>query len=521
MKEQLKKADVFGLVLIASALISYFIRSSWTYYQTAVVIAGALLVVVALILKAGEIRTGLGRRSTKFGINSGISVLLFVGVLALLNYLGNQHQKKFDLTTERLHSLGDESVKVLGELKEDVKIKAFYPLPEERETRELLDLYSTQNKRVSVEFIDPDKQPQLAQQYQVTVYGRQTNPFTGQQKVFGTLILDKGNGRVERVEKQDEVTEEDITNALIKLVKGMEKIVYFVEGHGEKDVNSPERTGYQVANNALAKDSYKVKTVNLVREEKIPMDAAVVVMAGPATEPFPQEMDKVDAYLNEGGSFLLMLDPPPAASLKDFTQKWSVNVGNNRVIDATGMGQLLGKGPDAPLITGYGKHKIVERFNMMTFFPLARSVEPASPAVTGLMAESLLLTTDQSWAESDLVSNKVGFDEKVDKKGPVSIATVVTKELSEGKRARLIVFGDSDFAMNANFANQGNGNLFVNTLKWLARDENFISIKTKSPADRPLTLTESGGRTVAFLLKYLFPGAALFSGIMVWAKRRK
>ena len=225
-----------------------------------------------------------------------------------------------------------------------------------------------------------------------------------------------------------------------------------------------------------------------------------MVMAGPATEPFPEEMNKLDAYLNAGGSVLLMLDPPPAATLKDFTEKWSVAVGNNRVIDITGMGQLLGKGPDTPLVTNYGQHQIVDRFNLMTFFPVARSVSPSKAPVAGLTAEPLIETASQSWGESDLKSNSVGFDEKVDVKGPVPIATVVTKDASEGQKARMIVFGDSDFAINANFSNQGNGNLFVNTVKWLARDENLISIKTKDPTDRPLTMTESGGTPFGILV---------------------
>jgi ABC-type uncharacterized transport system involved in gliding motility auxiliary subunit len=523
MKEQLKKADVLGLVLIASAVIAYLIRKNWTNLQTGVLVAGAALVVVSLILKAGDIRAGLGRRSTKFGINSGVSVLLFIGVLALVNYLGDQHQKRFDVTTEHMHSLGDESVKVLGELKDDVHVKAFYPLPEERDLRELLQLYSQQNGRVSVEFIDPDKQPTLAQQYQVTVYGRMVNPLTREQRAFGTLILDKGKGRVERIEKQDTVTEEDVTNALMKLVKGEEKTIYFVEGHGEKAIDGTDRNGYQVANSALGKDGYKVKTLSLVREEKVPADASAVAMVGPATEPFPQEMEKLDAYLNTGGSVLLMLDPPPGgASLKDFTQKWSVAVGDNRVIDLTGMGQLLGEGPASPLVTRYGEHKIVERFNLMTYFPLARSVAPAKEPAAGVSAQPLIETADQSWGWHDLTSNEVrSFDPKLDLKGPVPIATVVTKDVADGKKARMIVFGDSDFAKNANFSNQGNGNLFLNTVKWLARDENFISIKTKSPMDRPLTITESGGRTVGILLVFLFPGAVLLSGILVWARRRR
>jgi ABC-type uncharacterized transport system involved in gliding motility auxiliary subunit len=219
---------------------------------------------------------------------------------------------------------------------------------------------------------------------------------------------------------------------------------------------------------------------------------------------------------------LLMLDPPPAASLKDFMKKWSVSVGDNRVIDITGMGQLLRKGPDTPLVMSYGGHQILDRFNLMTFFPVARSVMPATTPLAGVTAEPLLETDPRSWGESDLKSNEVGFDEKVDVKGPVPIATVVTKDAGgEGNKARLIVFGDSDFATNVNFSNQGNGNLFVNTIKWLARDENLIAIKAKDPTDRPLTLTESGGATIAIVLLVLFPGAILVAGVLVWLKRRK
>jgi ABC-type uncharacterized transport system involved in gliding motility auxiliary subunit len=185
------------------------------------------------------------------------------------------------------------------------------------------------------------------------------------------------------------------------------------------------------------------------------------------------------------------------------------------------MSQLMGTGPQVPLVANYGNHKIVERFNVMTFFPLARSAAPATESAPGLTVERLLETSESSWGEADLKSDRVSFDEKADLKGPVPIATVASKAAEGGKKTRLIVMGDSDFAMNAYFGAQGNGNLFANTVKWLAQDENFISIKARSPTDRPLTLTESGGRTVSLLVMILFPGAVLFSGVYVWAKRRK
>lgn len=516
MKEQLKKADVYGLVLIASALISYFIRSVWTYWQTGAVVLGGVLLVVSLVLKSAEIREGMGRRSTRFGINSATSVVLLIGVLAFVNYLGAQHQKRIDMTTEHLHSLSDQSVQVAGQVQGDLKIKAFYPGGDDPATKDLLELYSAQNNRIAVEFIDPDKQPQTAQEYQVTSYG--SSPMGG--GAFGTVILEM-DGKNERIEKQSGVLEEDVTNALTKLVKGEKKTVYFVEGHGERPIASTDRTGYKAASNELEKANYGIKAVNLVQEGKVPDDASVVVMAGPQNEPFPQETDMLDAYLASGGAVLLLLDPSPSASLKDFARKWSIDVGDNRVLDASGVGKLFGAGPEIPLGQIYARHKITEKFNVMTFFPLARSVSPLKPPVDGITVEPLVETSERSWGEADMKSAEVSFDEKTDLAGPVPVAIVATKDAVEGKKGRLIVFGDSDFAMNSFFGTQGNGNLFTNAVKWLAQDENFISIAAKNPADRPIQMTESDGRLVSTVVVFLFPGAILAAGVFVWVKRRQ
>src|SRR5439155_11397661 len=137
----------------------------------------------------------------------------------------------------------------------------------------------------------------------------------------------------------------DLTNTLMKIVKGEKKTIYFTQGHGEKNLEDKERTGFSNAKGALEKESYVVKTVNLVQEGKVPDDASVLVMAGPTSEPFPNEMELIDAFLNKGGSALILLDPPPAASLTDFMKKWSIDIGNNFVVDASGVGRLFGAGP--------------------------------------------------------------------------------------------------------------------------------------------------------------------------------
>ncbi|HET9131006.1 MAG TPA: hypothetical protein VFO86_08670, partial [Terriglobia bacterium] len=142
MKEQLKKADLFGLAIIAATLIVYSTRSVWNMYQTIAAVVGGLLVVISFVLRWPDIKAGLGRRSTKFGINSATSVILLIGILGFINYLGAQHSKVIDMTTEKAFSLSDQSVTVVKQIKEDVHIKAFYPGPGEyAPDRDLLRLF--------------------------------------------------------------------------------------------------------------------------------------------------------------------------------------------------------------------------------------------------------------------------------------------------------------------------------------------------------------------------------------------
>ena len=157
----------------------------------------------------------------------------------------------------------------------------------------------------------------------------------------------------------------------------------------------------------------------------------------------------------------------------------------------------------------------------MTFFPLVRSVKPLMPPVAGVTVEELFSSNERSWGETNLKSGDAKFDENVDMKGPVPLAAAVTKNLSDNKKTRMVVIGDSDFASNGFFGSQGNGNLFLNTVTWLAQDENFISIRPKNPEDRRLTMTEAQGRLVSYVSVLLLPLSILVAGVSVWMKRRK
>jgi ABC-type uncharacterized transport system involved in gliding motility auxiliary subunit len=527
MNKFLQRLDTLGLLLVVGAALYYSVTDVWDRWALGLAIAGVLFFVVGTAANYRQIMESLGKRSTKYATNYVVSVLLVIALIAGLNFIGKRHVKRFDLTSAGTYTLAPQTLQVLAKLNKDLDIKAFFPGGDYPRLRDLLVNYCAHNQHVKYEFIDPDKQPDVAKRDGVSVYGTFQNPFTGSTLKFGTVILQFG-GRTEKIEKRsEEVREEDLTNAIIKLQRSSVKKIYFVTGHGEKDISDSERSGYSLAKKGLEDEGFQVETVNLAREGKVPADATVVVMAGPTTEPFPQEMQFINDYLNKGGGFLLMVDPSPSPGLENFAKGWGVQVDNDIVLDVSGAGRLMGAGPSIPLVMEYENHRITERFKSMTFFPLSRSVEGSKETVAGVTVEPLFKTNPNSWGETDVKSGEATFDEKKDIKGPLTLAVAVTKEVRPASdkgpaiKARLVIVGDSDFAINSYFGAQGNGNLFLNMASWLGSEEDLISIRPKAPEDRRIILTQSQQSLLRLVSVFILPGIVLVAGIVVWTRRRR
>jgi ABC-type uncharacterized transport system involved in gliding motility auxiliary subunit len=529
MKKYLQKLDTLGLLLLVGAVIWYSVSNVWGKWNLGLAIAGGALVLTGIAANYKQILASLGKRSTKYAANYVVSLILVIAIVSGLNYIGQKHTKRFDTTGSGQYTLAPQTIQVLKKLKHDVDIKAFFPGGDYAPLKELLIEYRTISHHVRYEFIDPDRQPDIAKQYDVTVYGTFQNPFTGSQLKFGTVIISYGN-RKEKIEKRsEEVQEEDLTNAIIKVERSEAKKIYFTQGHGEKDPDDTERSGYSEAKKALESQGYLVGTVNLASEGKVPPDAKVIVMAGPKTEPFPQEFQFINDFLNKGNvGFFGMVDPQPSPSLESFLKGWGIQVDNDLVLDVSGAGRLMGTGPSIPLVLNYENHKITDRFKAMTFFPLTRSIEKAKDVPSGITVDTLFKSNDNSWGETNLNNREASYDPGQDLKGPLSLAVAATKEIRAASdkgpaiKARMVVVGTSNFPINAYFSAQGNGNLFLNIVSWLAQDEDLISIRPKPVEDRRILLSQSQLAGVRLMTVFVLPGIALIAGIIViWNRRRK
>ena len=497
-------------------------------YSTKLAIAGLVCTLLYILSQWREIGQSFSGRQARFGTLAAASILVVFGILVAINYLSTRHNKRWDLTAARQFSLSDQTKKVLQDLKEPVKIRVFARSDEFQRFRDRLDEYTYQSKQVTAEYIDPEKRPGLAQQLGVTA--------------LNTVVFEY-KGRNEKVSSE---AEQELTNGLIKVIQGRQPKLYFTQGHGEKDTVTADRGGYSAINTGLTSGNFVVEKTILAQQGKVPDDADVVIVAGPKTDFLAPEIDALKAYLAKGGKLLVMLDPvlkadqPQPAALQGLLKEWGIDADNDIVLDVSGMGRLLGTDESVPVAASYPPHPITENFQLMTAYPLARSMTPVEGGVNGHTAQRLIETSRNSWGEMNLKSLTGGQPAKMDdddKKGPVALGAAVSAPAAsappppppaDGKPAdapkpaetRLVAIGDSDFASNGALGVSGNRDLFLNAVNWLAQQENLIAIRPRDPEDRRITLTADQERLIFFLTVLIVPGLVLLAGVQTWWRRR-
>jgi gliding motility-associatede transport system auxiliary component len=512
-----------AMVFVAVAIrFGYPAKEQWAYYLAW---GGLVAVLLYTLGQWREIAKLFAHRQARYGTLAATSVLVVLGILIAINYIGTRRNKRWDLTANKQFSLADQSRNVLQKLDAPLQVLVFAQEPEFPRYQDKLKEYAYVSKSMTTEYIDPDKKPTIAKQNQVQQYG--------------TIVFNY-KGRTERVTSDNE---QDITNGIIKVVSGQQRKVYFTQGHGEKDTTSAERDGYNGVAGALGRENYTVDKLVLAQQGSVPDDASVVVVAGPRIDFFPQEIDALKKYLDKSGKLLLEIDPPdkadspPLTNLIAVAHDWGVQVGNNVVVDVSGMGRLIGTDASVPVAASYPSHPITQRFSFITAYPLAREASPVTGGVNGHVAQAFVESSPRSWAETDikslLASGEVALDEsKGDKKGPIAIASAVSAAAAPATppkpgeadapkpETRVAVVGDSDFAANGGLGIQGNRDLFMNTVGWLSQQENLISIRPKEADDRRITLTSTQQTNIMWLSLLIIPAAVFGTGIFTWWRRR-
>lgn len=509
MKKLVPVIGLIGLFAVAAGGVTYAIKGMVEGYSITLIWGGLLALLYYFYVSFPDLKGILSGRSAKYGANTAFMILVFFMILVLISYMSSRYKVRWDLTATKRYTLSDQSRKIVKNMKKDVSAVAFYR-SDERTRQAMEDLlleFSQLSHHFTYQFIDPDKEPGAAAKYGVTAYR--------------TTLIKSGTN-------QQEVgfeSEERLVNAVIKVTRDEVKTVYFLKGHGENDMADIQNTGYKAIKDAIEKENYHVREMTLPGATEIPNDCSLLIVSGPKKDILPDEIKGVTNYINRGGSLLFMLDPAALPATAEFLGVYGFRIGNDIIIDK--MSQVFGANYLVPVVTQYEKeHPITAEFNVMTFFPLARSVDIDKDPAKG--AYPLAFTGEASWGETDkkaLEEGKAVYNEKTERKGPLPIAAVVSREAvgsAPDKKiyAKIVVIGDSDYVNNTHINLAGNKDFFLNTVNWLTEEADLISVRKKDANMTPVILTSSQGRFIFWIPVVVVPSFILVAGIAVLSRRR-
>lgn len=452
-------------------------------------------------------------RPVKYALNLSeglLKIIAIVIILALINFLAFVYFQPLDLTENQLFSLSPQTQQIVKNLSQPLKVWLFETKVTAVDIR-LLEKYQSYSPYFQFEVVNPNVNFSLAEQFGV--------------KSSGEIYVNYGSKkqRVEKTNHQDSLTEEQLTNSIVAIVGDRPLPIYFLQGHGEASLDETPGGLYQAITN-LKGQGYEIKTVNLAKTRAaIPKDANVVIIAGAVRPLLPAEIKAVKDYLDRGGKLLLMLAPKTTLGLEGILKAWGVELDNRLVVDASGFGTNIGYGPATVIITDYGNHPITVNFRGgISLYPMTRAISTTKK--DNIQAIALLITNDRSWAESNLSSLEAEYNPKQDIKGPLDIGVALKRiQSQEGKNieSRVVIFGNATFATNGWFEQQLNGDVFTNSVGWLAKEElQTLTIGPKEPKNRRLYLDSSQIQLITWLALGVVPFLGFFSATLVWFIRR-
>jgi ABC-type uncharacterized transport system involved in gliding motility auxiliary subunit len=462
--------------------------------------------------------SGEGRRAGKYGSSAVLSTILGIAILSMLGFLSTRYSQRWDWTEQSVHTLTDQSLKVLSGLEREVQATAFFSELDAPRVRDLLERYRHASDRFQLDFVDPNSRPDLVQ-----TYGLKEESLAR-----GLVRLAMGDDAVEVTEFE----EAKITNALVQLSRSSEKKIYVLAGHNERPISGVDadgKEGFGQAAQALRNENYQVESLIVAQAGGVPDDANAVVIAGPTRILPPEELAAIARYVKQGGALLLLLDPRANTNADQLMEGWGIDVGDDIIVD---MQLAFFQQYMSPFAGAYAaEHPITKPMGEQrdpTLFHVARSIE-IDEGGSGEF-QPIVYTGKKSWAERNLdllvASGRFDFDGD-DRIGPVPVAAAgVLKSQEDGAEAsvegRVVVIGDSDFATNEFMVRYGgNRDLLVNSINWLLGDVEAISVRPHQSRASRFVGSEQEVRAIQYLSVFVLPEAIAVMGVFAWWLRRK
>ena len=443
-------------------------------------------------------------------LQSLVFAVLFIAIIGMLAWLSTQYVYQADWTTGARNTISEGSRRLLGEMDQPIQITAYVREDEltHSQIRDLIGTYQRFKDDITLEFINPDLTPERVRELGIASGGE---------------IVIRYRDRSEKIQT---LSEQHLTNALLRLTRQEQRWIVFLTGHGERPSSGETNHGLGTFSQELERKGLNVQAISLV-ESDVPANTNLLVLASPRSALLPGEMDKLRSYIEKGGNLLWLSEPDTPPGLEPLAEQLGIDFLPGMVVDAST--QMFGiENPAFVVITGYPRHDISREMTTVTVFPEAAALEITDSAAWS--AIPLLTTLEHSWSEIGEIEGEIRFDRDSDERaGPLDIGVILTRSLAgetdEDNTAppsqRVVVIGDGDFLSNTYLGNPGNLDLGLNIVRWLSHDDAIIEIQVKSAPDTTLVLGKVAQAVIAIGFLIGLPLLLLLTGIIIWLRRRR
>ena len=545
-----------GIIAVVAGFGVSRILNSWALASIVPIGIGGGIIIgfsIATAVRNKWFSSEASKRKALVGTNVAIMSIFAAGIFAIVGFLNNRHYERFDLTKTGKYSLSQKTKNVLRNLDKPVVITTLFN-PGEMFYEQIVDIlkeYAYHSDKIKVESIDP-----LRNRTRVEELAKRLNLDDLQ---LNTVVFECGEHskhvlQNEVIEKQYPFKfkgEEAFTEAVLNVTQEKQAAIYFVAGHGERQFEDYDRSGISGIANAMKRDNYRVAPLDILTTKKIPDDCDVLVVAGPTKAYLTEELNIIRNYLENKGKALLMLEPAVSPNnptgFKTLLAEYGIIVRDDVVVYNKVNLPLFGIQTVAEIYVGkdeYAEDNLItnDLKNVNTILFGACSVDSAPPNdQMPYQAAVLMRAPVGSWGETDLANlrqKKPELNVDIDLQGPVALAvTSQVKELpktvtqshpdmandpkAKPQGARLVVYGDVNFATNEYIENPGNADLFRNSVNWLAKKETQLGISAKPPDFRKATINPIQMKVIFWVSIAGIPVIPVVVGSIVWWKRRR
>jgi ABC-type uncharacterized transport system involved in gliding motility auxiliary subunit len=438
-------------------------------------------------------------------LREGLHTTLLLVAFALAGWLSVQWQWRVDVSAGQRASLAPASRAALEALPGQLRVTSY--AREDGSLREaiarFIARYREHKPELELRFVDPTLDPGAMRERGITVDGE--------------IVLDYR----ERSQRLSVLREREFTAALIKLARGRERVLAFLEGHGERRPDGEANHDYARLTAALAAEGVRALSLDLIEQGGVPANVDALVLASPRVALTAAESVAIVGYVEAGGALLWLTEPGASNAPTGLETALGIRVLAGTTVDATG--QRLGLGdPSFVALTEYPQHAALAGFTLTTLLPQAAALAQAGDRFA---IAPLLRTSVRSWTESGAIADQIAYEaEAGELPGPHDLALALERlsPRPDRGRQRVVVLGDGDLWSNQFLGNGGNLELARRIVNWLLDDEALIDIPVHEAADRTLTLSPAFVSAFGLAFLVLLPLLLLAAGaVIAWRRARR